>query len=155
MKSLEKKTPQTHKQGYELQFAGKKLAKALADRQSKKYLKAESQQSKNFHTTQNVIIRGDNLDALKILQKNYLGKIKTIYIDPPYNTKSEEFIYKDNFKLNQQDLLETFEFNEDHLEFLNNMYGTQTHSGWLAFMYPRLRLARNLLTDDGVIFHFY
>ena len=113
-------------------------------------------------TPQNFIIRGDNLDALKILKSAYTDKIKMIYIDPPYNTKNENFIYPDNFRkdyqaiLQEVGLLEIDENGEEKesetLKFFRNIHGSRTHSGWLAFMLPRLKLARDLLKDDGVIF---
>ena len=113
-------------------------------------------------TPQNFIIRGDNLDALKILKSAYTEKIKMIYIDPPYNTKNENFIYPDNFRkdyqaiLQEVGLLEIDENGEEKesetLKFFRNIQGSRTHSGWLAFMLPRLKLARDLLKDDGVIF---
>ncbi len=139
-------------QGYELTFAGKSLAKAKASEPTTKELKIEQAQSKNFDDTGNVIIRGDNIDVLKILYQNYYQKIKMIYIDPPYNTKNENFIYKDNFKKSDEELIEKFALSEETLDYLQNLYGTRSHSGWLSFMYPRLKLARELLTDDGVIF---
>ncbi len=139
--------------GYELTFAGKGLAKALADIPTDKALKIEKAQSKDFKNTDNVVIRGDNIEVLKLLKQNYYGKIKMIYIDPPYNTKNEDFLYKDNFNIrDEKELVEEFGIGEDTVNFLSNMYGTRTHSGWLSFMYPRLKLARELLTDDGVIF---
>ncbi len=139
-------------QGYGLNFAGKGLAKAETDRATQSELKAEMAQSKNFDATENMIIRGDNLDVLKILRANYTGKIKMIYIDPPYNTGGDGFIYNDNFKKSEAELIDDLGLNEDMVDYLHNIYGTKTHSGWLAFMYPRLKLARQLLTDDGVIF---
>ena len=139
-------------QGYELTFAGKGLARWIAGIPTKKELKTEKEESKNFETTRNVLIRGDNLDVLKILYQNYHNKIKMIYIDPPYNTKSDEFIYKDNFKKSEQELIEECGIEEEEIDFLQNIYGTKTHSGWLSFMYPRLKLARDLLREDGVIF---
>ena len=142
----------SNNQGYELTFAGKGIAKALADSASDVELKAETAQSKNFDNTDNVVIRGDNLDVLKILQANYYNKIKMIYIDPPYNTKNDNFIYKDNFKKTDAQLIEEFSLSENTSDFLHNVYGTRSHSGWLSFIYPRLKLARELLTDDGVIF---
>ncbi len=102
--------------------------------------------------SQNTVIRGDNLEVLKILKQNYFEKIKMIYIDPPYNTKSENFIYNDNFKQSEEELIENFGLDENTTNFLQNVYGTRSHSGWLAFMYPRLKLARDLLKEDGVIF---
>lgn len=142
----------SNNKGYELTFAGKGLAKAQADIETTQELKTEKQQSKNFDTTDNVVIRGDNLEVLKILKQNYYEKIKMIYIDPPYNTKSENFIYKDNFKKDDEELIQNFGLEESTTDFLQNVYGTRSHSGWLSFMYPRLKLARDLLTEDGVIF---
>ena len=113
-------------------------------------------------TPQNFIIRGDNLDALKILKSAYTDKIKMIYIDPPYNTKNENFIYPDNFRKDYQAILQEVglleidengeECESETLKFFKNIHGSRTHSGWLAFMLPRLKLARDLLKDDGVIF---
>lgn len=142
----------SNNKGYELTFAGKGLARHLADIKTEKELKIERGQSKNFDETGNVIIRGDNLDALRILRKSYYGKIKMIYIDPPYNTRSDEFIYRDNFGESVGGLIKRLNLEENTLNYIDNMYGTRTHSGWLAFMYPRLKLARDLLTHDGVIF---
>ncbi len=138
--------------GYELTFAGKGLAKAKAEIPTEKDLKLEHTQSKNFDDTDNVVIRGDNLDVLKILKQNYTNKIKMIYIDPPYNTKNENFVYNDNFKVNDATLVEEFSLDSDTVNYLSNVYGTRSHSGWLSFMYPRLKLARELLREDGVIF---
>jgi len=144
----------SNNQGYELTFAGKGLARAKADTPTTKELKFELEQSKlkNFNDTDNVIIRGDNIDSLKILYKNYHNKIKMIYIDPPYNTKSENFVYNDNFKQSEFELIDNFGLNDDTCNFLQDVYKTRTHSGWLSFIYPRLMLAKELLTDDGVIF---
>ena len=139
-------------QGYSLNFAGKGLAKIKADEPTTKCLKIEEKQSKKFATTGNVIIHGDNLDVLKILRQNYTGKIKMIYIDPPYNTGSANFVYADNFRVKEAELIKRFGIDEDAVNFFENMFGTQTHSSWLFAMYPRLKLARDLLTDDGVIF---
>ena len=139
-------------QGYELTFAGKGLARAQADSPTEYELKAELQQSCDFDTTANVVIRGDNLDVLKILYQNYFGKVKMIYIDPPYNTQTENFVYNDYFKATDSDLIAKHGLSDGAVESLHNLYGTRSHSGWLAFMYPRLKLARELLCEDGVIF---
>ena len=138
--------------GYELTFAGKGIARALADTPTAYELKVEKKQSKDFQDTSNVVIRGDNLEVLKILRQNYHNKIKMIYIDPPYNTQSDEFLYKDDFRKSKEELIEIWGLSEDTADFLHNVYGTRSHSGWLSFIYPRLKLARDLLTDDGVIF---
>ncbi len=110
----------------------------------------------------NIIIRGDNLDALKILKSAYSEKIKMIYIDPPYNTANDNFIYPDNFRedykaiLREVGLIEIDENGEEteseNLRFFKNIQSSRTHSGWLSFMLPRLKLARDLLKEDGVIF---
>ena len=142
----------SNNKGYELTFAGKGLARAQADSDPTHELKVEQKQSKHFDSTENVIIRGDNLEVLKILKQNYFEQIKLIYIDPPYNTRSENFIYRDNFKLRDAELIQDFDLDEETAEFLENVYGTRSHSGWLSFMYPRLALARDLLREDGVIF---
>ena len=139
-------------QGYELTFAGKALARAKADEETNFELKLEEKQSKNIENTENIVIRGDNIDVLKILKQNYEGKIKMIYIDPPYNTGNNGFVYNDNFKYSEKDLIEKFDLSEDSINFLDSIYKTKRHSGWLSFMYPRLKLARDLLKEDGVIF---
>ncbi len=139
-------------QGYSLNFAGKGLAKIKADEPTKKELKIESEQSKQFDKTENMIIKGDNLDALKILRQNYESRVKMIYIDPPYNTDSANFIYNDSFRISEAEMIEAYGIDEEALEFFENIFGSRTHSGWLYAMYPRLKLARDLLTDDGVIF---
>lgn len=141
----------SNNQGYELTFAGKGIAKKKADTETNKQLAVDKELSKNFDTTKNVIIKGDNLDALKILKKNYHNQIKMIYIDPPYNTE-QAFIYPDNFKTNEAELIKELGLNENTINYLTSTLGTNTHSKWLSFMYPRLLLARDLLKDDGVIF---
>ncbi len=142
----------TENQGYGLNFAGKGLARIKADEPTHKELQVEKEQSKDFDTTENIIIRGDNLDALKILRQNYEGKIRSIYIDPPYNTDTANFVYNDSFKESEAELIERYSLDEDAVQFFENVFGTKNHSGWLFAMYPRLKLARDLLTEDGVIF---
>ncbi|RAX55002.1 hypothetical protein CCY99_02230 [Helicobacter sp. 16-1353] len=149
-------------QGYELTWTGKGIANAMYSAPTQELLKLESTQSKEADSTNNAIIIGDNIDALKLLKAAYYGKIKMIYIDPPYNTKNENFIYPDNFR---EDYIETLrksgllkyddngkEVESSELNFLKNILGTKSHSGWLSFMLPRLKLARDLLKSDGVIF---
>lgn len=152
----------TKAQGYELTFTGKALANALYNTPNTKELKFEKNQSLNCENTKNIIIKGDNLDALKLLKQSYYEKIKMIYIDPPYNTQNDDFIYKDDFRQDYKKLLlETglLEIDEDGqeiesetLRFFNSIKSSKTHSGWLSFMLPRLKLARDLLREDGVIF---
>lgn len=145
-------------QGYGLSFIGKPLANALYSTPTTKELKELDPKH-----SQNIIIKGDNLHALKLLKSAYDGKIKMIYIDPPYNTKNEKFIYDDNFVKEYQKLLIELDLlkldsngkvleKSEVLHFLTNPSGDKAHSGWLSFMLPRLKLARDLLKDDGVIF---
>lgn len=116
-------------------------------------LRPDKENSKDWDTTKNVFIEGDNLEVLKILQKHYHGKIKMIYIDPPYNT-GKDFVYPDNYKEGLETYLEwSKQVNEDGKKLSSNAETEgRYHSNWLNMMYPRLKLARNLLTDDGVIF---
>ncbi|MCX0388867.1 site-specific DNA-methyltransferase [Clostridium perfringens] len=132
---------------YEFTWKGKKEAMRLAQEQSTGTLRPCREDSVNFDETENLYIEGDNLEVLRALQNSYRGKVKIIYIDPPYNT-GKDFIYKDDFKDNIY----------NYKEKMNEAYKTNTkddgryHTNWLNMMYPRLKLARNLLTDDGVIF---
>ena len=139
-------------QKHELRFAGKGVANHLADSSTKMELKTERSQSRDFDATPNMVIRGDNLDVLKILRQNYYGAVKAIYIDPPYNTGKDDFVYNDYFKKSEDELIEKLGLDQETVERFQDLYGTKTHSGWLAFMWPRLRVARDLLADDGVIF---
>lgn len=111
------------------------------------------EKSKNFDTTENLYIEGDNLEVLKLLQKSYNGKIKMIYIDPPYNT-GKDFVYKDNFKDGVQNYLEqTGQVDsEGNLLSTNGESNGRFHTDWLNMIYSRLKLARNLLSNDGAIF---
>jgi adenine-specific DNA-methyltransferase len=111
------------------------------------------EESVNFETTENLIIEGDNLEVLKLLQKSYLGKVKMIYIDPPYNT-GNDFIYPDNYSESLQTYLEyTGQVDAEGKKFSTNAETDgRFHSKWLNMMYPRLYLARNLLSEDGIIF---
>lgn len=116
-------------------------------------LHPDKENSKDWDTTKNVFIEGDNLEVLKILQKHYHGKIKMIYIDPPYNT-GKDFVYHDNYKEGLETYLEwTKQVNEDGKKISTNADADgRYHSNWLSMLYPRLKLARNLLTEDGVVF---
>ncbi|GAA7851359.1 hypothetical protein HpCOL23_05250 [Helicobacter pylori] len=151
--------------GYELTWTGKGLANALYSEPCQKQLKLQEsftpQTSANKHPN-NAIIIGDNLDTLKLLKSAYSEKIKMIYIDPPYNTGKDDFIYTDNFRQDYQKILREVglmeidengkETESESLKFFKNTQGSKTHSGWLSFMLPRLKLARDLLKEDGVIF---
>lgn len=138
---------------YHLTWPGKREALLTANAPIAKTLRPCPGESVDFETTQNLFIEGDNLDALKLLQETYLGKVKMIYIDPPYNTK-KDFIYKDDFAENTEEFLRRSNQKDDAGNRLvaNTESNGRFHSDWLTMMYPRLKLARNLLLDDGVIF---
>ncbi|WP_024422464.1 site-specific DNA-methyltransferase [Helicobacter pylori] len=134
-------------EGYGLDFVGKKIALNQAFKKNNKILKPL-----NESTSKHILIKGDNLDALKILRQSYSEKIKMIYIDPPYNTKNENFIYSDDFSQSNEEVLKTLDYSKEKLDYITNLFGSKCHSGWLSFMYPRLLLAKDLLKQDGVIF---
>jgi type III restriction-modification system methyltransferase (adenine-specific)/adenine specific DNA methylase mod len=138
---------------YTLNWVGKKESILAANAPIAKTLRPCREESVNFDTTENLFIEGDNLDALKLLQENYLGKVKMIYIDPPYNT-GNDFIYDDDFAENTEEfLIRSNQVDEDGNRLIANTESNgRFHSDWLSMIYSRLRLARNLLTDDGVIF---
>lgn len=134
-------------------WPGKKRALRAAQEPTTATLEPDHGNSKDWDTTKNVFIEGDNLEVLKILQKHYHGKIKMIYIDPPYNT-GKDFVYPDNYKEGLETYLEwTRQVNEEGKKVSTNAETEgRYHSNWLNMMYPRLKLARNLLREDGVIF---
>ena len=142
-----------NKERYQLTWPGKKEAIVTANTPIDKTLRPVKEDSLNWETTENLYIEGDNLEVLKLLQESYLGKIKCIYIDPPYNT-GNDFIYKDKFVQDEDEYLEeTGQVDEEgNRLFQNREYRGRYHSDWLSMMYPRLKLARNLLSEDGVIF---
>lgn len=138
---------------YNFTWNGKTKARQIAQTPSTGTLRPSKAESVNWDTTENLFIEGDNLEVLKLLQKPYHKKVKMIYIDPPYNT-GKDFVYKDNFRDNIQNY-----FNQtNQVDAQGNKLSTNSdtsgryHSNWLNMMYPRLKLARNLLKDDGVIF---
>lgn len=132
-----------------LNWAGKANARREAQKRSTGTLRPCPEESLDWDTTENLYIEGDNLEVLKLMQKSYHNKVKMIYIDPPYNT-GKDFVYKDNYKDNMQNYLELT--GQDKKLSTNTESDGRYHSNWLNMMYPRLKLARNLLTDDGVIF---
>ncbi|THT99340.1 site-specific DNA-methyltransferase [Lampropedia puyangensis] len=138
--------------GYELRWVGKREAYHSAFVPPQKIVQPRPEESKNWDATGNLLLKGDNLDALKLLRESYFGAIKLIYIDPPYNTQSDAFIYNDDFSAKQTEVLAQLGYKAEDVEYIQNIYGARTHSGWLSFMYPRLLLAKDLLRDDGVIF---
>lgn len=137
---------------YRLDWPGKRAAAFAANAPIAKTLRPVREESVDFDTTQNLFIEGDNLDALKLLQESYLGKVKMIYIDPPYNT-GNDFVYNDDFaETTEEYLARSGQANEEGARLTVNLdtYG-RFHSDWLSMLYPRLKLARNLLAPDGLI----
>ena len=138
---------------YQLTWAGKRNAIINSNTPTKNTLRAIKNRSVNFNNTKNIYIEGDNLETLKILQESYLNKIKCIYIDPPYNT-GNDFVYNDNYnKMDNEELSDSGQIDEYNNRLKSNVESNgKFHSDWLSMIYPRIKLARNLLTDDGVIF---
>jgi len=144
------------KESFELNYLGKEYAKMVTGLETETVLEPDTEHNSKPQNkeSQNIYISGDNLDALKHLMKSYENKIKCIYIDPPYNTGSDGFVYADNFKFDSDSLSEKLDINIAEAERILNMTSnsSSSHSAWLTFMYPRLYIAKNLLTDDGAIF---
>lgn len=142
------------KECYDFTWVGKRKAMIEYGKPIRKTLRPCKEDSVNYDKTENLYIEGDNLDVLKLLQNNYLNKVKMIYIDPPYNT-GKDFIYNDNFAMDKDEYEKELNLrNEEGMKNFNenNTSNPRFHSDWCSMMYPRLKLARNLLTDDGVIF---
>lgn len=142
------------REGYELKFLGKSYAKYLTSMKTETVVVPDLEHNSKPENkdSENLYIVGDNLDALKHLLGSYAGKVKCIYIDPPYNTGSDGFIYNDDFGFTPPQLVEKVGLTEDEAERVLDLQGKSSHSAWLTFMYPRLQLAKELLADDGVIF---
>ena len=140
-------------EAYEFTWVGKKAAIVEANKPIRKTLRPCPEESVNWDSTENLYIEGDNLEVLKLLQESYLGKVKMIYIDPPYNT-GNDFVYADDFKLSQEEWsVESGVWSEDgNRLFKNTDSNGRFHSDWCSMIYSRLLLARNMLSDDGVIF---
>lgn len=140
-------------EAYEFTWVGKKAAIVEAGKPIRKTLRPCKEESKDWDTTKNLYIEGDNLDALKLLQESYLGKIKIIYIDPPYNT-GNDFVYCDDFKVSKDQYDEDSGVYNDEGDrlFRNTKSNGRFHSDWCSMIYPRLQLARNLLKENGIIF---
>jgi adenine-specific DNA-methyltransferase len=136
-------------EAYELTWVGKKASIVEAGNSIRKTLRPCKEESKNWDNTENLYIEGDNLDVLKLLQESYLGQIKVIYIDPPYNT-GNDIIYKNDYSISEDEYEEGYSIDENgYIMFQNIESNGRFHSDWLSMMYPRIKLAKNLLTDDG------
>lgn len=142
------------REGYELKFLGKSYAKYLTSTKTETVVVPDLEHNSKPENadSENLYIVGDNLDALKHLLGSYAGKVKCIYIDPPYNTGSDGFVYNDDFGFTPAQLVDKIGLSEDEAERVLDLQGKSSHSAWLTFMYPRLQLAKELLADDGVIF---
>ena len=142
---------------YQFTWPDKRKSILLANAPINKTLRPCKEESVNFDTTENLYIEGDNLEVLKLLQETYLGKIKMIYIDPPYNTGNDSFVYDDNFEMNTADFSSLSNQYDENGNLVfdmrdNNEGNGRFHTDWLNMIYPRLKLAKDLLSDDGVIF---
>jgi len=155
-KSLLKDKVDIQNEGYELNFLGKSYAKLLVSLDTETIIVPDIEHNSKQENvkSENIYISGDNLDGLKHLLKSYSGQVKCIYIDPPYNTGKDDFAYNDNFRFTAEELVSRLSIGEDEATRVLEMtqIGSSSHSAWLMFMYPRLVLARDLLTKDGVIF---
>ncbi|HIZ88861.1 MAG TPA: site-specific DNA-methyltransferase, partial [Candidatus Mucispirillum faecigallinarum] len=138
---------------YNFTWPDKRKSVVLANTPTRNTLRACKEESKDFDNTENLYIEGDNLEVLKLLRNTYMGQIKMIYIDPPYNT-GKDFVYQDNFYINKEEYKEmSGQFDEEgNRLFENTEANGRFHTDWLNMMYPRLKMARDLLSDDGVIF---
>ena len=142
---------------YQMNWPGKKEAILTANAPINKTLRPCREESVNFDETENLYIEGDNLEVLKLLQETYLNRVKMIYIDPPYNTGNDSFVYNDNFAMSNKEFSEASgQYDEDgNINYdirKNNENNGKFHTDWLNMMYSRLKLARDLLSNDGVIF---
>ena len=139
-------------EAYEFTWVGKKASILEANKPIRKTLRPCPEESVNWDSTENLYIEGDNLEVLKLLQESYLGKVKMIYIDPPYNT-GNDFIYNDDFKMTSEEYMDASGGidKSGNRMFKNTDANGRFHSDWCSMLYPRLLLARNFLTDDGVI----
>ena len=141
-------------EAFEFTWVGKKAAMVEAGKPIRKTLRPSREESKNWDTTENLYIEGDNLDVLKLLQESYLGKVKMIYIDPPYNT-GNDFIYNDRFEMDKgdyQEQIDLFDEDENKNFKLNTDSNPRFHSDWCSMIYSRLNISRSFLSDDGAIF---
>lgn len=142
-------------EAYEFTWVGKKASIIEANKPIRKTLRPCKEESVNWDTTENLYIEGDNLEVLKLLQESYLNSINIIFIDPPYNTGSDRFVYPDNYRMSIDEYREEagiIDENEEMLFLENSSTNPRFHSLWCSMLHSRLLLARNLLTEDGIIF---
>lgn len=140
-------------EGYQLDFIGKDYARRQAGEMPTTVIVPDEKQNEGEgKNSSNLFFTGDNLEVLRHLQTAYANKVDVIYIDPPYNTGKDDFVYPDNFEYSDDKLKEMFGLNDDQLSRLKSIQGKSSHSAWMTFMYPRLALAKRLLTAEGVMF---
>lgn len=153
MQEISTKVVEGNEERYQFTWPDKKKSILLANSPINKTLRPCKEESVNFENTENLYIEGDNLEVLKLLQETYLGKIKMIYIDPPYNT-GNDFVYSDDFAQNVDVYLDkSGQFDDNGNRLVKNLDSNgRFHTDWLNMIYPRLKLSKDLLTDDGVIF---
>ncbi len=151
---VEGRDPEEINDGYQLRFIGKDYAKLQAGLATETVVvpDTEHNMARANQKSGNYLIIGDNLDALKHLENSYSDSVKVIYVDPPYNTGSDGFVYNDNFNYSSEDLKLKLGLSDSEVERVRSLNGRSSHSAWLTFMYPRLLLAKRLLQDDGIIF---
>lgn len=142
------------REGYELKFLGKSYAKYLTSTKTETVIVPDVEHNSlpENKNSENLYIVGDNLDALKHLLGSYAGKVKCIYIDPPYNTGTDGFTYNDEFGFTVEELINKVGLSEEEAARVLDLRGKSSHSAWLTFMYPRMRIAKEILSEDGVIF---
>ncbi|WP_270371758.1 site-specific DNA-methyltransferase [Limosilactobacillus mucosae] len=151
--ALKEKNVSELSEGYQLNFIGKDYARRQAGEMPTTVIVPDEDQNNGAgKNSQNLFFTGDNLEVLRHLQNNYQNKIDVIYIDPPYNTGNDGFVYPDSFEYSDDKLKEMFGMNDDQVARLKSIQGRSSHSAWLTFMYPRLFLAKRLLSQNGVIF---
>ena len=153
-KALEEHNIEELSSGYQLDFIGKNYAKKQAGERPTTIIVPDNEHNEKIENkdSKNLFFTGDNLEVLRHLQQNYASSVDFIYIDPPYNTGSDGFVYPDKFEYSDNQLKDMFNLNDDELKSMKSIQGKSTHSAWLTFMYPRLYLAKKLLKDSGVIF---
>lgn len=153
-KALEEHNVEELSSGFQLDFIGKNYAKKQSGERPTTIIVPDNEHNNKLENkdSKNLFFTGDNLEVLRHLQKNYTSSIDLIYIDPPYNTGSDGFVYPDKFEYSDEQLQDMFNLNDDELRRMKSIQGKSTHSAWLTFMYPRLYLAKKLLKDTGIIF---
>ena len=153
-KALKEQNVEELSSGYQLDFIGKNYAKKQAGERPTTVIVPDNEHNEKIENkdSKNLFFTGDNLEVLRHLQQNYAKSVDFIYIDPPYNTGSDGFVYPDKFEYSDEQLQDMFNLNDEELKRMKSIQGKSTHSAWLTFMYPRLYLAKKLLKDSGVIF---